>query len=90
MRAKAVPFQRSLLVNLAIVVVTMGVVLLVISLVTTDRTVKRLSGMLTDQVIATTDAQVMRFFEPIFSELEIAAEQAKDGKFENFPLDRLD
>jgi serine phosphatase RsbU (regulator of sigma subunit) len=90
MTDKAVPFKRSLLVNLTVVVATLGLALLAISLVVSDRTVKRLSGVLTDQVIATTDAQVMRFFEPIFSAIEIAAKQATDGDFEEFPIDRLD
>jgi serine phosphatase RsbU (regulator of sigma subunit) len=90
MSDKAVPFKRSLLFNLTVVVATMGLVLLAISLVVSDRTVKRLSGLLTDQVIATTDAQVMRFFEPVFSEIEVAAKRVESGEFEDFPFERLD
>lgn len=90
MTAKAVPFKRSLLVNLTVVVATLGLALLAISLLVSERTVQRLSGVLTDQVIATTDAQIMRFFEPVFSAIEIAARQAEDGEFEEFPFDRLD
>jgi serine phosphatase RsbU (regulator of sigma subunit) len=90
MAAKAVPFKRSLLINLTIGVAVLGAIMLAISLFATQQTVERLSGTLTDQVIATTDAQIMRFFEPITAEIEIATERTRDGEFEAFPLGELD
>ena len=90
MSPKAVPFKRSLLLNLTAGVAILGAMMLGISLFATQQTVARLSGMLTDQVIATTDARIMGFFEPIFAEIEIAAQRTKDGKFEDFPFAALD
>ncbi len=90
MAAKAVPFKRSLLINLTIGVAVLGAIMLAISLFATQQTVARLSETLTDQVIATTDARIMGFFEPIFAEIELAEERTKSGEFEDFPFADLD
>jgi serine phosphatase RsbU (regulator of sigma subunit) len=90
MAGKAVPFKRSLLVNLTIGVAFFGVLMLALSLFATGQTVARLSGTLTDQVIATTDARIMGFFEPIVAEIEIASERTRNGEFEDFPFAELD
>ena len=61
-----------------------------VSLVATDRSVEKLSGSLTRRVIATTDALLMGFFEPVQSAVEISAERIYAGEFETFPLEALD
>lgn len=90
MRNRAVPFQKSLLFNLTSGVLLLGVILLVTSLIVTDRAVKQLSGSLTNQVIATTDAKIMGFFEPVQAAIEISAERSAGADFEAFPLEDLD
>lgn len=90
MAGKAIPFKRSLLLNLTVGVAFFGVLMLALSLFATEQTVARLSGTLTDQVIATTDARIMGFFEPIVAEIEIASERTKNGEFEDFPFAELD
>ncbi len=90
MRQKGIPLKKSLLVNLAAGVVLLGVCLLTISLVATNRAVGRLSGALTNRVISTTDAELLGFFEPVQSAIAITAERTLDGEFEAFPLDQLD
>ncbi|SEF83540.1 PP2C family protein-serine/threonine phosphatase [Marinobacterium lutimaris] len=90
MRNRTVPFQKSLLFNLTSGVLLLGIILLVTSLIVTERTVKRLSGALTNQVIATTDARIMGFFGPVQAAIEISAERAINGEFEQFPLQDLD
>ncbi len=90
METKGVPLKRSLLLNLAAGVLLLGVTLLAISLIATDRIVGKLSGVLTHRVISTTDAQIMGFFEPVQASIEITAARLSDGKFDKFPLDQLD
>jgi serine phosphatase RsbU (regulator of sigma subunit) len=90
MAGKAVPFKRSLLLNLTVGVAIFGILMLALSLFATEQTVARLSESLTDQVIATTDARIMGFFEPIVAEIEIAAERTESGEFEDFPFPELD
>lgn len=90
MSTRSVPLKRSLIINLAAGVLLLGAVLLAISLLATERTVARLSGALTHRVIATTDADVMGFFEPVQSAIEITAERVAEGEFEDFPLEKLD
>ncbi|WP_432695241.1 SpoIIE family protein phosphatase [Marinobacterium sp. YM272] len=51
---------------------------------------KRLSGALTNQVIATTDAKITGFFETVQAGIEISAERSISGEFEQFPVESLD
>jgi hypothetical protein len=90
MAGKAVPFKRSLLLNLTVGIAVFGALMLALSLFATEQTVARLSGSLTDQVIATTDARIMGFFEPIVAEIEMASERTRNGEFEDFPFVELD
>jgi len=90
MARNSVRFKSNLLLNLTGVVLLLGLCLLGVSLLVTDRAVQVLSGSLTKRVIATTDAQLLGFFEPVQTALEVAAARAADGTFESFPLDDLD
>ena len=90
MANRGIPFKRSLMVNLTAGVILLGICLLGVSLVATTRSVEKLSGSLTRRVIATTDARLMGFFEPVQSAVEISAERLYAGDFERFPLDLLD
>ncbi len=90
MARKSVRFKSNLLLNLTGVVLLLGLCLLAVSLLVTDRAVQVLSGSLTKRVIATTDAQLLGFFEPVQTALEVAAARAAEGDFESFPLDDLD
>jgi hypothetical protein len=65
MARKSVRFKSNLLLNLTGVVLLLGLCLLAVSLLVTDRAVQVLSGSLTKRVIATTDAQLLGFFEPV-------------------------
>ena len=87
---KGIPFKRSLVINLTAGIVLLGACLLLVSLVATDRSVEKLSGSLTKRVIATTDALLMGFFEPVQSAVEISAKRFNAGEFETFPLQALD
>ncbi|UCG73489.1 MAG: SpoIIE family protein phosphatase [Chromatiales bacterium] len=90
MSRKGVPFQRSLLLNVTAGVLLLGACLLMVSVVATGRVLEGLSGSLTKRIIATTDARVMSFFEPVQLAIEITAERVHGGGFENFPIARLD
>ena len=90
MANRGTPLKRSLLFNLTAGVALLGGILLAISLAATNRTVARLSGALTNRVIATVDAQLMGFFEPVQEVLEITAERALHDDFDEFPLDDFD
>jgi serine phosphatase RsbU (regulator of sigma subunit) len=87
---KGIPFQRSILLNITAGVLLLGLCLLVISLWATNRSVERLSASLTKRVIATTDARLQGFFEPVQVALEISAERVHAGEFETFRLDPMD
>ena len=84
------PFHQSLLINLSAGVLLLGGCLLILSLRATADAVERLSGSLTKSVIATTDAQLMRFFEPVLSTMAVSAERTLGGEFEDFPQESLD
>ncbi|MGI9330581.1 MAG: PP2C family protein-serine/threonine phosphatase [Gammaproteobacteria bacterium] len=90
MARKSVRFKSNLLLNLTGIVLLLGLCLLAVSLLVTDRAVQVLSGSLTKRVIATTDAQLLGFFEPVQTALEVAAARIAEGDFESFPLDGLD
>lgn len=87
---KGVPFQRSLLLNLTVGIVVLGLCVLLTSLWATNRAAEQLSAALTRRVIATTDAKLQGFYEPVQIALEITAERVAKGEFESFPLESLD
>lgn len=78
------------MLNITAGVLLLGACLLVISLWATNRSVEQLSGSLTKRVIATTDARLQGFFEPVQVALEISAQRVSGGEFEAFPLESMD
>lgn len=89
-RRSAVPFRRSLVVNLTLLAVVFGAAMLVLTLYSRGKAVEKLSASLTRRVMSATDAQLRGFFEPVQAVLEITAERWEDGEFVEWDLSLLD
>lgn len=76
MSRRAIPFRRSLMVNLTFGVALLGATILVLALFINSRVTLKLSELLTESIITQTDATLTGFFQPVQEAIEISADWA--------------
>ena len=69
-RARSVSIYRSLLGNLALVIVLLSGAILGLTFIASERTVERLSGLILRETTAHVELKLRHFFQPIVRELE--------------------
>ena len=75
-------FQRSLVLNLTLVVILLGGAMLTTELIVSNHIVRELSKANAESVIARTEEQIDQLFEPVESLLEVAAYRVRKGLFQ--------
>lgn len=75
-------FQRSLVLNITLVVILLGLAMLATELIVSNYIVRKLAKANTESVISKTKEQIDQFFEPVESLLEVAAYRVRKGLFQ--------
>ena len=70
--AKIISIRKSLLINMLLLIVILGVAIMAISHFASRKTLRTLSGSLIGQTIDRVEVELMRFFDPVTNELMLA------------------
>ena len=78
-RARSVSIYRSLLGNLALVIVLLSGAIMALTFIGSQRTVERLSGLILRETIAQVELKLRHFFDPVLHDLELVRAWDESG-----------